>query len=161
MITAAKTRKIRQSGQALLEFIIMFPMIIALLWYLLKVQIAINTSIVGQKHARSHIFLKVLNHRDYPIDKEYRENPGSRSVFWLGVAGRSISEDTINSPAPIVDLGVGLNPVQLPGSRDDPGEAEADMPRQRVRIRTAFGLCTSRKPNADGSLGEYCGEVRK
>jgi hypothetical protein len=161
MTTAAKKRKNTQSGQALLEFIIMFPIILALLWYLLKVQIAINTSIVGQKHARSHIFLKVLNHRDYPIDKEYRENPGTRSVFWLGVAGRAIEENTVNSSAPVVDLGVGLNPRPLPGARDDPGEAELDMPRQRVRIRTAFGLCTSRKPNSDGSLGEYCGEVRK
>ena len=157
---SANARRRRQSGQALVEFVVMFPVILGFVWYLIKVQMAINTSLVGQKHARSQVFLKALNHRDYPVESEYKANPGRRSVFWLAVGADPIKDlGEVQSPAPLVDLGVGLKPKQLPGARDDIGEPDSSTLRQRVRIRTAFGMCTSRKPNPDGSLGDYCGEV--
>lgn len=149
-----------ESAQALVEFIIIFPVVMALVWHLVKVNFAINTSIVNQKHARSHVFLKLLNHRDGPVEEEYRSFPSVRSVFWLGVAAIPIVSDQ-SQPAPIVELGVGLKPRPIPGVRNERGEPGEEDRRQAVRIRTAFGVCTSRKPGADGSLGDFCGEVSR
>lgn len=145
----------------MVEFVIMFPVILVMLWYLIKVQSAITVSLVGQKAARSQVFLKMLNHRDFPLLVEYQQHPGRRSVFWLGVGGQPLTETARNSPAPVVDLGVGLKPRELPGARDDAGEIDPSMLRQKVRVRTAFGVCTSRKPGADGTLGDFCGEVTR
>ena len=152
----------KQSGQAMVEFIIMFPIVLSFIWYLLKVQLAINTSIVAQQSARSQVFLKLLNHRDYPVEYEYKNLSGKRSAYWLGVAGRVVDPSNPTAqPSPVVNLGIGLTPKALPGARDDVGEADSSMLRQNVRIRTAFGLCTSRKPFPDGTLHDYCGEVDK
>lgn len=155
-------KKNNQRGQAMVEFIIMFPIILGFIWYLLKVQLAINTSIVGQQNARSQVFLKVLNHRDYPVENEYKNYSGKRSAYWLGVAGNPVDPSSpTTQPAPVVNLGIGLKPTALPGSRDDVGEPDTSMMRQNVRIRTAFGICTSRKPFPNGTYGDYCGEVDK
>lgn len=148
----------KQSGQALVEFVVMFPVILVLIWYLVKVNMAINSSVVAQKAVRSQLFLKLLNHADGPVDNEYRNNPRKRSVFYMGVAGQPVVDRAAN-PAPVVELGVGIRPRPIPGARDDAGEIGSTQGRQNVRIRTIFGICTSRKPQADGSLGDFCGEV--
>ena len=46
-----------EKGQALIEFILLLPIILMFVWYLVHVSLAINKSIVGQKHARSQLFL--------------------------------------------------------------------------------------------------------
>lgn len=148
-----------ERAQALLEFVMMLPMVLAFFWYTLKVNVAINKSIVAQKHLRSQLFLKLLNHRDYPVQDEYLSSPGSRSVYYMGVSETVTTEVASFSPAPIVSLGIGKNPRPIQGTRDEAGEAESDWLRQNVRIRNAFGICTSRKPQANNTLGSFCGEV--
>lgn len=148
-----------EKGQALLEFIMMLPMVLAFFWYTLKVNVAINKSIVAQKHLRSQLFLKLHNHRDYPVINEYENNPGDRSAYFMGVSDLSTLGGDQFSPAPIVNIGIGTNPRSLAGTRDDEGEAQPGWLRQNVRVRSAYGICTSRKPQANNSLGSFCGEV--
>lgn len=149
----------------MIEFLMMMPIFIALTWYLLQVNMTINKSLVGQKHARSQLFLKMLNHRDGPESFDYEQHPPERAVFWLGVSENVFGDDGGGgrAPAPTVQLGVGLNAADrapYPGARDEPGEPERTWLRQRVRVRTSVGICTSRKTNADGSqLTPFCGEI--
>ena len=154
-----KDRTRAEKGQAMLEFIVMIPVVIAFLWFIIKVNLAINTSIVGQKHARSHLFLKMHNHRDGPIKGEYLGNPQQRSAYILLVGQETALGAGVFVPAPVVDLGIGIKPKQFPGATDDRGEPDTRKLRQRVRIRTSFGICTSRKPGTNGALGEFCGNV--
>lgn len=148
----------------MVEFLLMIPLFLGLTWYLLQVNMAINKSIVGQKHARSQLFLKMLNHRDGPEAVDYDLHPSRRAVFWMGVAEEPTSGEVggSTSSAPTVQLGVGLNSADrkpYPGNQDEPGEPDRNDLRQRVRIRTAVGLCTSRKRSADGSqLSPFCAE---
>ena len=45
-----------ERGQAMVEFIILIPIVLMFVWYLVHVNLAINKGIVGQKHARSQLF---------------------------------------------------------------------------------------------------------
>ena len=156
-----KRAKNKESGQALIEFIIMLPAVLAIFWYLLKVNMAINTSIVNQKHVRSQTFLKMLNHPNGPVLGEYKENPGTRSVFFMGVSSIKVEGGDEHNPAPMVPMGVGFEPRKLPEASDEAGEVETSELRQNIRVRTSFGICTARKPQKDGSLGSFCGKVDK
>ena len=144
----------RERGQALLEFIMIIPLIMTFLWYLVHVSLAINKSIVAQKHARSQLFLKLFNHRSGPITREFGFT--ERSHFYIGVSGELTKDG--KPVAPVELLGIGPNPKKNPDANDDPGEPEANSMRQTVRVRSVFGICTHRKKLKDGiNLTDFCG----
>ena len=148
-----------QKGQALMEFLMLMPILLALLWYLVHVSAAINTSIVGQKHTRSQLFLKLYNHRAGPVANEFDPALGGpeRAVFYIGVSKNPI-KGTEKPDAPEVMLGMGMNPKKMDLANDDAGEAGADVFRQKVRVRTVFGICTSRKITpGTSSFTDFCG----
>ncbi len=153
-----KTKQIREErGQALIEFIMLIPLLMAFVWYLVHVNLAINKSIVGQKHTRSQLFLKMFNHRSGPVANDF--NRTKRSAFYIGVASEVVS-GTASYKAPVEKLGIGPNPKDVDGANDEPGEAEPSSLRQKVRIRTVFGICTHRKQLPDGSgPTDFCGSV--
>lgn len=146
-----------EDGQALAEFIMLIPIVLTLLWYLVHVGVVVNKSIVGQKHARSQLFLKMYNHRFGPTT---RDNSGTdRSVFYIGVSSNVVSGNS-RPEAPTETLGLGINPKKSEEANDDPGEAAANVLRQKVRVRTVFGICTNRKTIQSGSerkLTDFCG----
>ncbi len=141
-----------ERGQALLEFILMIPIVLMFVWYLVHVNLAINKSIVAQKHARSQLFLKLFNHRSGPMLSEFIQT--KRSHFYVGVSSKVMQSDG-RPEAPTEMLGVGPNPKLLPDVNDEPGEPSANSPRQRIRVRTVFGICTHRKKGANG-LSDFC-----
>lgn len=141
-----------EGGQALVEFIILIPIVLLFVWYLVHVNLAINKSIVGQKHARSQLFLKLFNHRSGPMLGEFIQT--KRSHFYIGVSSKVMAADG-RPEAPTEILGVGPNPKMLPEANDDPGEATGNSLRQRVRVRTVFGICTHRKKSPNG-LSDFC-----
>jgi len=147
----------KESGQALIEFIMLIPLLMAFVWYLVHVNIAINKSIVAQKHTRSQLFLKLFNHRSGPITGEFGNT--DRSHFYVGVSGDVVGA-TARPIAPVESIGIGANPKPNPLANDDPGEAQPGSYRQRVRIRSVFGICTHRKQLPDGSgPTDFCGAV--
>jgi hypothetical protein len=157
------------SGQALVEFLLLMPILIALLWYMLQVSMAINASIVGQKHARAQVFSKMFNHRAGPgntASKDIGGDGGSlddlgslrRSAFYIGVS-RDVIDGSTEVPAPVFSLGVGPNPKVNPNADDSRGEIAAGSLRQRIRVRTAFGICTHRKFDpATMNYTDFCAE---
>jgi hypothetical protein len=150
MLTAR--RRTDERGQALVEFIILIPIVLMFVWYLVHVNLAINKSIVGQKHARSQLFLKMYNHRSGPVLNEFSQT--ARSHFYIGVAADVVQPSGVFK-APTEMLGVGPNPQKFKGVNDDNGEAKPGSPRQRVRVRTAFGICTHRKKTGSG-VSDFC-----
>jgi hypothetical protein len=149
-----RNRKLGERGQALIEFIMLVPLIMAFVWYLVHVNLAINKSIVGQKAARSQLFLKMYNHRSGPVLGEFGNVV--RSMFYVGVAGNVTDDGSVK--APIETLGIGPNPKPMSQASDDPGEAPIGSFRQNVRIRTVFGICTHRKFLSDHTrLTDFCG----
>ncbi|HEY8278183.1 MAG TPA: hypothetical protein VIH99_01080 [Bdellovibrionota bacterium] len=142
----------QESGQALVEFIILIPIVLMLVWYLIHVNLAINKSIVGQKHARSQLFLKMFNHRSGPMLAEFIQT--RRSHFYIGVSSKVMANDG-RPEAPTEMLGVGPTPRMFKDVNDEAGEPAANSPRQRVRVRTVFGICTHRKKTPSG-LSDYC-----
>jgi hypothetical protein len=144
-----------EDGQALIEFIMIIPLLMAFVWYIVHINLAINKSIVGQKHARSQLFVKLYNHRSGPVT-DYFGNT-DRSHFYIGVSGEVV-RGSQQYPAPVEVLGLGPAPKKLPDLDDSNGEAAPGSLRQRVRIRTAFGICTHRKTVKDGSgPTDFCG----
>ena len=150
---ARKSIRRNQRGQALIEFIILIPIVLLFVWYLIHVNLAINKSLVGQKAARSQLFLKLFNHRSGPMRAEFIQT--KRSHFYVGVSG-SVMQASGRPVAPFEILGVGPSPQLLPNINDDPGEPTANSLRQRVRVRTVFGICTHRKKAPDGTPSDYC-----
>jgi hypothetical protein len=131
------------------------PIIMTFVWYLIHVSLAINKSIVGQKAARSQLFLKLYNHRSGPVAREFAF--AERSHFYIGVSAE-LTKGNTKPIAPVESLGVGPNPKKNKDANDEPGEPEANSLRQRVRVRTIFGICTHRKKNRNGvGLTDFCG----
>lgn len=157
MLKRAKKIARDEGGQSMIEFIMLIPLIMAFVWYLVHVNMAINKSIVGQKHARSQLFLKLYNHRSGPVANEFGRS--ERSHFYVGVSASPTGASN-TAVAPIESLGIGMNPTPNTAANDDPGDAEPGSLRQRVRVRTAFGICTHRKRLKDGSgLTDFCGST--
>lgn len=153
---APRTQKIREErGQALIEFIMLIPIVMSFMWYVIHTGVAINKSIVGQKAARSQLFLKLYNHRSGPVAKEFAFS--QRSHFYIGVSGELVKNGS-KPVAPVESFGIGSTPKRNNKANDDPGEPEANALRQRIRVRTVFGICTHRKKNKDGvGLTDFCG----
>lgn len=150
-----KQKKSHESGQALVEFLMLVPIVMAFVWYLVHVSSAINKSIVGQKHARSQLFLKMFNHRSGPMQRD--ADGTNRAVFYIGVAG-NVMQAVASPIAPVEKMGIGPNPKKIATADDDPGEAKPNSFRQNVRVRTVFGICTQRKPNPSGQgVTDFCG----
>lgn len=152
---AAKKQQIERNnerGQALIEFILLIPIVLLFVWYLVHVNVAINKSIVGQKHVRSQLFLKMFNHRSGPMFSEFSQT--KRSHFYIGVSDAVVAGD-VRPVAPSEIIGVGPSPKLGKGMNDEPGEPAANSPRQRVRVRTVFGICTHRKKTPSG-LSDFC-----
>lgn len=144
-----------ERGQALVEFLMLIPIVMAFLWYLIHVSYAINKSIVGQKHTRSQLFLKMFNHRAGPMQRDADQS--DRAMFFIGVSGQVVKSSSVPI-APIETLGIGPAPKDLQNADDDPGEAKPNSMRQKVRVRTVFGICTQRKVNPSGNgITDFCG----
>ena len=77
-----------------------------------------------------------------------------RSHFYIGVSDEVVQGD-VRPKAPTEMLGPGPNPKLKKGMNDDPGEPAPNSPRQRVRVRTVFGICTHRKKTPSG-LSDFC-----
>lgn len=149
-------KKKHESGQAMIEFMMLIPILLAFMWYLVHVSTAINKSIVGQKHARSQLFLRLFNHRSGPMTNDFKNT--QRSHYYIGVSSKITTVSDEQPEAPVEMLGIGPNPKSMDMAVDDPGEAEAGSYRQKVRVRTVFGICTHRKLNPSGvGLTDYCG----
>jgi hypothetical protein len=61
LIKTAELQTDGEAGQSLLEFLLMFPMLLALVIVLIRVNTAIQISIVNQQYARAQTFVLTSN----------------------------------------------------------------------------------------------------
>ena len=131
-----------EKGQSLLEFIFMLPLMIGLIVIMVRVNTAIQISIVNQKYSRSMAISLTQNSPYYPrkeLQKTDFIGPGYNRMV-VGVADKPI-QDTDKKPEATTQLVV-RDQAQA-GSASASGEAQAEpVERALVRVRTTVSLCT-------------------
>lgn len=152
-------RRKRSSGQSVIEFALLLPMLVAFFYVMIQAESAITTSIVNQKYARMRVHFMAFNHRYYPQIRFTSKTDGSKLYqrWWIGVDDNvdfALAEP--NPAAPEVTIGR----VPVPEDQSTHEEYPSISRRQKVRIRVASFTCLpplSAKPNqfySEGFLGE-------
>lgn len=133
-----------QGGQSVLEFLLLLPLLLGFAGLMVRMNQAIQVSIVNQKYARAQALFLTMNNREYPALYQRVPNltaSGYNQMF-LGVS---------ENPAPDANSDEPYNPEatvsrvsRKAGGGSDNAQEEPDE-RSRVRIRTTVALCT--QPN--------------
>lgn len=145
MITVVESRKPPRkrncSGQSILEFLIVLPLMVGLVMLMVRVNTAIQISIVNQQYTRAQALFIAYNSAVYPR-LEQRIAGGDKSAFnqmIMGMSFKAISagdDFTEGNRQPDAPLGI----ISRKGGSDDP-KIEPEQ-RAKVRIRTTVTLCT-------------------
>ncbi len=128
-----------EDGQSVLEFMFMLPVMIAFVLILVRVNTAIQMSIVNQQYVRAQAHWLTFNSSVYPtIDlrqKNFDNLDSSRMI--IGMSEKSITDEN-NEPIASTQL-VAQSKTKAGG--EGPSQEE---PRERgmVRVRTTVSLCT-------------------
>jgi hypothetical protein len=144
MTTVARRTK-SESGQSVLEFLFMLPVLFGLALLMLKINTAIQISINNQQYARAQTLWLAFNSSVYPRI-ELREGElvsGGFNQMLIGVSENSAPND--DSPyvpkAPVQSISrrkpaSGLSGLGSDGKQEEPSE------RSMVRVRNTVTLCT-------------------
>ncbi|MEN9723797.1 MAG: hypothetical protein RJB38_1783 [Pseudomonadota bacterium] len=129
-------------GQSLIEFIFLLPLMVGMVFLLLRVNSAIQVSIVNQKYSRQRLLELVANSPQYPA---VIGGPASRLIssgtnrLVVGVSEESTaSGGELEVSAPVQTI-TRTRQAAL-GASDDP--KEEPQKRAKVRIRNTVELCT-------------------
>jgi len=146
-------------GQSLLEFLIALPMMIGISMLLVRVNTAIQASIVQQKYARGAIHFFTWNSPYYP-EKNFSGRMGyggspqggaGSNDFVLGVSGKTMVDGSGSNRSP-QSLEVGI-------TRNGPKHPPQGIPEESrsVYLRNSLNLCTKSHLLGDGSLPRFGG----
>lgn len=122
-----------------MEFLLMLPLMIGIAVILMRVNTAIQMSIVNQKHARAQAFHLAQNNSSYPrLDRQDLLAESGTNQMVMGVSDNLIGGNDDNLP--IASQQMITRTRGLAGSE---GEAQEE-PEQRsfVRVRNTVSLCT-------------------
>jgi hypothetical protein len=141
------------SGQAMVEFLLLLPAMVILLVVMVRVNTAIQVSIVNQQYARAQALWLTFNSSIYPElrhrVKNFQTGNKMSNQMVIGVSQNSFPDeetDDVYQPEATVQ-----NVSRLKtGGNDDP-QTEPDA-RSKVRIRTTVSLCTQPNIGPDGPL---------
>lgn len=143
-VDESRMRLQEESGQSVLEFLFMIPVLIGLVILLIRVNSAIQISIVNQKYARAQTTWLTFNSSVYPRLSWRDSNSRKNGMVDLGYNRMEIGV----SERPVRDTG-GEAVAQTQIIARDARKAGADggsqlepETRGNVRIRTLVGLCT-------------------
>jgi hypothetical protein len=129
-----------QRGQSILEFLLTLPLMLGLVLILVRVNSAIQVSIVNQQYARSHALWLTFNSPVYP---QLRLREGSLTAngdnqMVIGVAGNPAPEGGAKFPPEAA-----TSYVARKKGFESVGEGEKEAnERAQVRIRDTVTLCT-------------------
>ncbi len=125
-----------EDGQSVLELLLMFPVLIGFTMILMKINTAIQISIVDQQYARAHALFLTFNHSVYPRIslQQVLMNQGDNQML-LGVSDNPASAGY--EPEATIESVSRSKTVQAP---DDP--KTEPKTRARVRIRNSVTLCS-------------------
>jgi hypothetical protein len=135
--------RLDESGQSVVEFLIMLPMMIGLVVILVRVNSAIQMSIVNQQYARSTATWLTFNSPVYPQRKFVMADftPFNSSRMVVGVAENQIGVDD-SGAQPEASTQQVTRGRRKPGGTDSNSDKQNLRERELVRVRTTVALCT-------------------
>ena len=136
-----------ESGQSIVEFLLLLPAIVALTVVLFKVNTAIQISIVNQQYARAQALHISYNSPVYPyrgsgnlIQSQFVEKGYNRMVVGISDNSPEGDEDVAGEYIPEASVHMIARNKLKAGSPGQPKEEPAE--RGFVRVRTTVALCT-------------------
>lgn len=139
MVVEPRNEQDPESGQSLMEFLLLLPMMIGLVIVLVRVNTAIQISIVNQQYARMHALWLAFNSSVYPALKmreasltssEHQDNQ-----MVIGVSDNPAPEEGTYAPTAATSY------IARKKGAPDSSDAEPSQ-RANVRIRDTVTLCT-------------------
>lgn len=129
-----------EEGQSIVEFLIVLPILVGLSVLLIRLNTAIQVSIVNQQYARAQAHFLTYNSSVYPalrLRKDALHSNGFNQMM-IGMSDQAIPEGDNAAPpeATVVQIN---NNRQYAGSDENQQEPEQ---RTKVRVRTTVTLCT-------------------
>ena len=136
----------RESGQSLLEFLLMLPMMVGVTLLLVKVNSAIQVGIVNQQYARAQTLWLAFNSPVFPragLRQGQLDAKGYNQML-IGVSENAPPEGQEGFPpkATVMNVGRKRNAGGSDAAQEEPTVAQG---RSKVRVRTTVALCT--QPN--------------
>lgn len=127
-----------ESGQSIVEFLLMLPMLVGLVLILVRVNTAIQISIVNQQYARSHALWLNFNSPVYPqlALREPHLTAQQDNQMVIGVSDNVAPEDGSNFQ-PVASTSY----VARKKGQADSTDPESSK-RANVRIRDTVTICT-------------------
>lgn len=135
-----------ESGQSLIEFLFLLPVLLGLAFVLLRVNSAIQISIVNQKYARAQVTWLTFNHPHYPetfrlSDKGKGLVPDGANRMALGVGALGEKEDGSGDIIPEAQVQIIARTAAKAGP-PGPVQEETNAGLGQVRVRNTVALCT-------------------
>ena len=133
----AESRPCRESGQSLMEFVLILPVMVGMLMLMLRVSSTIQVSIVNQKYSRLRIFEFAGNAPYYPNLQRFKDFfvAANTNRMVIGVA-----EDAISGEGEPAAPALKINSSRVVVGSSEP-RAEPDR-RSEVRVRNTVEMCT-------------------
>ncbi len=132
-----------ESGQSVLEFVFMLPILIGLVVVMVRSNTVIQMSIVNQKYTRAQALWLTFNSPHYPrLSFRQAGSPEDQFVQYgynrmiIGMADQDVSE---TGGKAVASTQVVARDAKLVG--DGPSQTEP-LDRAKVRVRTTVALCT-------------------
>lgn len=138
-----------ERGQSIVEFALSLPLLLGLILVLIKINTAIQMSIVNQQHARAQALVLTYNSPVYPeLKRRYArfQNLDKDLTTNHMVVGVSDNVSTSGDYAPRASV-----QVISRQPRPDEGPIQSEpSDRKRVRIRSSVTICTQSNVKPDG-----------
>jgi hypothetical protein len=142
-----------ESGQSLIEFVLMCPLLAAILLVLIRINTIIQVSIVNQQYARAQTHFLTFNSPVYPaITHRSRLIDQQSNRMIMGVSDNTITDEDEGAdyaPEASVQM-IARTAAQAKGKGPDHEEPKI---RGYVRVRNTVALCT--QMNVYNDKGHY------
>ncbi|MFN7685806.1 MAG: hypothetical protein ACK5QT_10400 [Oligoflexia bacterium] len=127
-----------RSGQSLLEFVLVLPVMAGMFMLMLRLNSSIQTSIVNQRYSRQRIFEFADNAPYYPRLSTFRDQFVSKNTnrMVIGVSEEPLSGDSVEPDAPVTRISTSRTFLGSNEPRAEPNR------RSEVRVRNTVEICT-------------------
>lgn len=143
----------KEAGQSLIEFLLMLPLLIGMVIILIRVNTAIQISIVDQQYARAQALFLTFNSPFYPkLNIQQVLGQSKINQMMVGVSDNVAPESGSYSPTATVQR---ITRTLANVGSDSP--KEEPIQRGKVRIRNTVTLCTPTYYLASGPIVQLGG----
>jgi len=126
-----------EDGQSVIEFLLMLPLLVGITVLLVRVNMAIQVSIVNQKYARAQTLFLAFNSPYFP---EIRQREGGVNQITMGVSGEVVPDDVSAYEGPLATQMLITRTRQLAGATAPPQNEPAQT--GVVRVRNTVTMCS-------------------